>query len=536
MSFEPLKHRAQLLIYCSASIFIFGSRNALSDGLPSLPHPRDIEPIAAQITSFYADELSAARQRGSLSELARRMIEDARNASNDELTRFAMLRYSQNLATEARDEMTLLLAADTISQYFDISRDFARARAIVELHESGVLLPKTERLRLANEALRLVRKSLEVGELAIAQQLADYASTSFRKARSFALYRKSEQAREEIEAIKLESQQVQQLRETKKEGYTAAESTLLGIYTAYVLRDWQHGLRFLQNCDDAEIRDLARRTLRDSKDAASSLAIARGWWEIAESLDGHRSSSVKQFAADYYLRALPGLVGINAKEAEERIADWRASIAHLDAPLGIEIEPDGPADMAGKDDRKPMDVDQVNTFTTFGSVNLPQGEIDLFIRKCRDEKVEKLKEWGDAINLQAPKMSAAQILAKRKLYDFLSQDKVIIVPRHRTASYSGEIGAIFKPASGSYSFESNAASAETHSILDAESALVSFNGYGPVVLTGIDSQNLPRGRWTSTLLLKRVESRKVEGVVGSTEVSTYQAVSSKGFPGDMLLW
>ncbi len=38
------------------------------------------------------------------------------------------------------------------------------------------------------------------------------------------------------------------------------------------------------------------------------------------------------------------------------------------------------------------------------------------------------------------------------------------------------------------------------------------------------------------LLLKRIEDRQVPGIVGQKSVPVFQAISSEGFPKDIILW
>ena len=78
--------------------------------------------------------------------------------------------------------------------------------------------------------------------------------------------------------------------------------------------------------------------------------------------------------------------------------------------------------------------------------------------------------------------------------------------------------------------------AETHRIIDGQSAYITFNNYGPVIVEGIDKKQMPIGKWKSSFLLKRVGVRREPGIVGNKEVLLYQAVSNAGFPKDVILW
>jgi serine/threonine protein kinase len=180
------------------------------------------------------------------------------------------------------------------------------------------------------------------------------------------------------------------------------------------------------------------------------------------------------------------------------------------------------------------------SFTAFGQLRLEQDEINLFLEQCKAQKPKLLEELKGELNYAAERMTPAEIVEAQKQFDFLANENVTIVPRLRTASYDAgserNAGAIFKPASGSYSALLPHANAETMSVIDERSALLKFNNYGPVVLEGIDTQQLPTGSWRSYLLLKHVGTRKVPRAIGEEELEAYAAVGREGFPEDIVLW
>ncbi len=178
---------------------------------------------------------------------------------------------------------------------------------------------------------------------------------------------------------------------------------------------------------------------------------------------------------------------------------------------------------------------QSHNYTSFGNVRLTDVEIKQFIDLCRAKKPEILKEIQAELNYGLESTPGA-IAEAQQMFKFLSQDNVLIVPRHRTASYSANNGAIFKPAGGSYSAKLPYAYAETHQIIDNNSAHCTFNGYGPVIVEGIDTNQISVGKWNSHLLMKAIGNRQVPGIVGNKEVEVYQAVSNDGFPKDIILW
>ena len=83
---------------------------------------------------------------------------------------------------------------------------------------------------------------------------------------------------------------------------------------------------------------------------------------------------------------------------------------------------------------------QSHNYTSFGNVRLTDVEIKQFIDLCRAKKPEILKEIQAELNYGLESTPGA-IAEAQQMFKFLSQDNVLIVPRHRTASYSANNGA-----------------------------------------------------------------------------------------------
>jgi hypothetical protein len=79
---------------------------------------------------------------------------------------------------------------------------------------------------------------------------------------------------------------------------------------------------------------------------------------------------------------------------------------------------------------------------------------------------------------------------------------------------------------------------QRYSVVRGEAGLKPWHGKPgiDVIVEGIDTRRLPRGKWRSFLLLKCVGTRNVPAAIGQREVLVLQAVSRDGFPDNVIIW
>jgi len=382
---------------------------------------------------------------------------------------------------------------------------------------------------------------LDEGDFDLAKELTGYAASAARKVRKFVLFRQIKGIDEDIDSIIKEQQIYEKAKKALKEGVKVdLAKTVKGKFECFVLGDWRSGIELLGQGNDPDLKRLAEQTLPAMQGAGLSGLLADQWWEVSEEYTGRRERVIKKFAAKGYQDALSNLTGFQEKRAKSRILavenlQLAKAQVHADEELKVE-QPVHEANGKKRAARAKKGVKNRQEHTTFGQIKLSQQEIQLFINQCKVEKPKKLEELQASLNSSASRMTPEEIVHAKKAFQFVSNKNVLFVPRLRTTSYSSKIGSIFKPASGSYSARYPYADAEINRIIDKRSAYITFEHRGSVIVEGIDTSQLPAGRWQSFLLLKRVADRQVQGIVGQKSVLVYQAVSSEGFPKDVILW
>jgi hypothetical protein len=184
--------------------------------------------------------------------------------------------------------------------------------------------------------------------------------------------------------------------------------------------------------------------------------------------------------------------------------------------------------------KRPNAKNLLHKHTDFGSVKLDDVEIQRFIADCRAEKKRLLDVFKMHLGRDAEKMSPDDKAEAKSIFNYLSQDNVLIPSRT-----SGGNTSIFKPAHGRlHQYFGDSETFTTLEVIDKNSAFVMIPNIGErVILEGIDTGNIPaNGEWPSRLLLKKAGVRMVPGLVGDYEMEVYQAVSDEGFPKDIIIW
>src|SRR5204862_7947522 len=100
----------------------------------------------------------------------------------------------------------------------------------------------------------------------------------------------------------------------------AAANTEMGQLLCYVKGNWELGVRFLVKGSDGPLKALAQKELAVSLEAAEQVAVADGWWDLAEKEKSPlRKSQLQLHARDFYEAALPGLSTLQRLKVEKRL-------------------------------------------------------------------------------------------------------------------------------------------------------------------------------------------------------------------------
>lgn len=98
-------------------------------------------------------------------------------------------------------------------------------------------------------------------------------------------------------------------KKLKQDANDSKSATIYGKFVALYLNQWKEGLFWLAKGDDTAYRNLAKKELSNSKNEATTLAIANGWLQLAEKEKSLAKRALESHAYELYKRAWSNSLG-----------------------------------------------------------------------------------------------------------------------------------------------------------------------------------------------------------------------------------
>lgn len=298
-----------------------------SDSAPErLPVPnadsqaQSIKDIRAILTVEFDGAKAPSQKR----DLARKLLVKAGESNDDAVGGFVLRDEARQLAIAAGDAPLAFGAIDELQATYEVD-------AIKLQADTAAALAKTARLQsqkksLAEELLNVIDAILmqehppAEADYAVAGQLATIAQEATRAVSDASLTKRVAACNQTVETRKRLFAEVQKsLRtlETLPEDPTA--NLVVGSYECFLRSEWSRGLPRLARSTDAALKALAVKELAGPLQAHEQLAIADGWWDVAETrIDGSKTI-VQRHAVKWYARAVPQLTGLSKEKAAQRV-------------------------------------------------------------------------------------------------------------------------------------------------------------------------------------------------------------------------
>ncbi len=277
------------------------------------------------VEDVFKDEIAAAKTPAQRRGLAAKLLAAAAEA-DAAAERWVLLSLARDMASQAGDLETALRAADATAESFKVEGLPLKVEALEAATRSGALADQQK--ALAEAAVSLAEEALVGDDFETASRLNRLGVAAARKVRDAALIGRAAAQTREVEKASRAFRKVQAALETLKTSPADPEANLAaGRYLCLVKGQWDKGTSMLALGSDAKLKTLAERELRGAADAAAQLALADGWWDLAEQEEGAARQRLQDHAADWYRRALPQLTGLDKTKAEKRIARPEAPVA-----------------------------------------------------------------------------------------------------------------------------------------------------------------------------------------------------------------
>ena len=281
-----------------------------------------------EVFDIYSAEYQAARSTAQKVDLAKKFLDQAAASANEPAARYVLLKSAQDLASQVGDAAVAFQAIDELNTVFDVDGTGMKVEALNKVAKAT--LTPAQLKPLVDQILALMDELVEQDRFEEALALAPAALDRARRSHDGDLTKQVNQHKKEVEAMRKAFVPVQSLAERLSKQPDDAEANYgLGRYTAATKGDWKKGLPMLAKGSDASWQKLARRELASPSANTEQLALADGWYEIAQLAPEAEKNALFLHAGAWYRKAQPGVAaGLNKARLEKRLAE----IDQLDQP------------------------------------------------------------------------------------------------------------------------------------------------------------------------------------------------------------
>jgi hypothetical protein len=296
---------------------------------PAAPRPERIavpgDEAAREAERLIRDEVfkadfEAADRPSKKVALAQRLIEEAGKSQDNPAAAYVMLRLARDEAVAGGDVETALAAAETLGKRYEVDEGGMKCETLESLARSPAAT--TSAKVLVDKMLGAVDGSVDGADFAAAERLLALSRTVAAKARDPLLTKLVNARAKRLQGMK---QQYAAVAEAQKVLEAAANdpqaNETVGKYDCLARGDWDRGLPKLALAADPDLRAQAKADLAAPADGANRLAVADGWWSLAEKHSGPAQEQLRKRAATWYKMTLVDLSGLNRTKVEQRLAE-----------------------------------------------------------------------------------------------------------------------------------------------------------------------------------------------------------------------
>jgi len=252
--------------------------------------------------------------------LAAELLEQGLDTKDDSTSRFVLIREAATLAAEGGDIALALRAVDQLTKEYDVAP--AGFKAIVFERVEFKSLPLDAQKLLVAAAIEGIEEAIQTDDFESAPRLVTVARTAATTTKTVALVSLADGWGREVEQLKKDFEKVKPALATlAKQPKDVEANQIVGQYRCFAQGDWEKGLPFLLRGNDAKVKTLAEKDTATPKAAADKVALAEGWWELAEKQDAPAKWHVQRRAYHWYKSAIPDLAGLSKTKVEKRMGE-----------------------------------------------------------------------------------------------------------------------------------------------------------------------------------------------------------------------
>jgi len=274
--------------------------------LPKIPVPKaDAQKLAEDLirNETYKDDFVGASHASRKAVLARKLLDAGIATDDDPASTYVLFRLARDFATELGDAEMALEAIGELDRRFEVDALQMKLAALEAVAKQAGA--KTASAVLTELILSAMDDAVAVDDLDTAERLATLA-------------RRAKEVQELKEAF-VDVRQALDFLKTLPDDPQSNET--VGKYQCYMKGDWRRGLPRLTRSPDPAIGLLAQNDLADPQQPDAQLAVADGWWAMADAEPGRARQQLQFHAVRWYKRAEPNLTGADQQRVQQRLAE-----------------------------------------------------------------------------------------------------------------------------------------------------------------------------------------------------------------------
>ena len=306
-------HRVLLIVMISANVALLAAQTTAP-----VPDAQTQAKALALVREVYKAEYDAAKTFSQKEALAKRLL-GLSSTTQDAAQRYALLRVARDVSLETGGP-TCLEAVDEMAKSFQIDGTSMKAEVLVKC--SSTVRTSAQARVVVETGMELINKAIAADNLTLAKYLGTPMLAAARKARDGSLIKHVADLNAKVaEVAKAAAELKPSLTTLDTNATDAAGNLAAGKYHCFMRGDWPKGLPMLALGNDSAIRGLAIKELRGVSTPNDEVALADGWWVLAEAETGIAKAQLQTHAAGWYKRALPKLGGLEKAKAQKRLSE-----------------------------------------------------------------------------------------------------------------------------------------------------------------------------------------------------------------------
>jgi hypothetical protein len=274
---------------------------------------------------------------------------------------FVLLREARELAAQSGDAITALGAIDEMGRIYAIDPLDLKIQTLTKI------LPLTTTVTayrsLAEYILQVVEEAVLHDHYEAASSLLSQADMAARKASSAPLSTRIQTRAKEVGELQKEYEAMKAaVAVLKDKPEDPAANLTVGKYLCLRKGDWDRGVYYLANGEEAALAEQANKDLTNPKEAKAQVTVGDGWWKVGDENTGPAKVRFYARAATWYKRALPKLEGLEHTRIEKLITqaqeqtrsvlpdivgELQRYTGHSGSVLSVALSPDGHYALSG---------------------------------------------------------------------------------------------------------------------------------------------------------------------------------------------